>query len=350
MLDTRLLAQHTFVNITLPVRSVTHDLGARFDVYNFDSEGIDTSALQNFFSGTFEKTTAGYEQAKLTHAKIKPSHTMRSTGLGDAEVLFGYHYLRRLTRRGVVGGVLIIPMSDKPDGAWLWSPVRGNGAHWGLGMHGEYWHKVWNRSSSIDFVMGLDARYLFENSQTRTLGIKNRVWGQYYLVGKKGEHELLPAANVLTLQTTVRPGMQVDAHAGMVYHWKSFGFELGYRAFFKERELVGIKSAWPENTYGIADPEFDTSVIFGNTASGSAPEGLEKGLPTQSGWLRQADLDTNAASVPALMIHTGYCALSGLFRIGKNNLYCHGGLAYDWVSENASPEGVHCWLSAVFNF
>ena len=141
---------------------------------------------------------------------------------------------------------------------------------------------------------------------TRTLGLKDRNWGQYLLLGSTaaGENNRgIPAANILTQPVEVTPGNQVDLITGLSYNNCNISFDLGYNFYFRGREAIVMKNTLAENTYGVLARNYNFQTSGNFTGTSTQIDGNGSLLATN-------DIDVTAAETPQQISHKIYAGAS----------------------------------------
>ena len=196
---------------------------------------------------------------------------------------------------------------------------------------------LWEKNDKKIEVSGsIQGEYLLSNKQKRTLGLKGHNFGHYRLLGKNETPAwtpLVPAANILTMNVGVYPGMQVALDLQGNYRFKKFCIGIGYGLFLNQDENVVIKDAWKEETYGIANPGFDT----GLDTFGEDNDHFDARLSDDT-WIKKSDLDITSAATPSQLSHKLSCWINGRITYGQYDVLVKGGGYYQIPSRNSSFE------------
>ncbi len=316
--------------------------------------GADTSLknnLEKYFRGEFENTQANNLQAKLTNAKIVSSD---ETGVADIDIALGYKFLNKEKYHAALAIAVTIPTGDEADGVTMFEALVGNGKHFGLGGDFCAGARVWgDMDHNIKVMLKMKYRYLFENSEKRTLGIKGRNFGQYFLLGKRdaaGAKQLIPAANVTTLNVDVTPGSQFDGVLAFAYNNGGFCFDLGYNMYFREDEDVELKDTFETGLYTIAARSADTANAFANpiVAANNITDG--NAAAGAASILSKDSLDLGTASTPSQFTHTIFTALGFTFKEWDNPLMLGVGGKYEFASENSALDMWGIWAKLGIGF
>jgi hypothetical protein len=295
-------------------------------------------------------------QTKLTHAKIV-KHSV--AGVADVDVALGYKFIN--TQKYLLGlafGVTA-PAGNKANGEYMFEPIAGNGGHWGIGgdLYGSIraWGKI---KHNLKFFLRMKYRYLFENDENRTLGIKDtrglRAWGQYHLLGKADAiagvpktvqyRPLIPAANVTTLRVDVAPGSQFDGILGMTYNNGGFSFDLGYNLYYREAEKVKLDQHLPAATYFVTARDFDVVDVDARSVPDTSATLIDGAPVTANVWyIDDAHLDLHTAETPSQFTNSIYGGLGYQFRKWEVPMMMGIGGKYEFASENSALEQWSIW-------
>jgi len=310
------------------------DRGTNTDIADDNLTG---KTLLDFFKGNLSRPAGTGEAMALTHAKIDGSES--DTELADIEFMLGYNFLDDADHHiGLNLGVLI-PTGNTADGKVLFEPMAGNGGHWAFGggvdsaftlVHSGNW--------ILELSLGLDYRFVFEDSERRTVGLLDATTkqplnhGWYRLLGQVGETALFPAANVTTRRVDVEPGHQLTGLASFGLTWKYFTWDLGYELYVQEAEDVSVKS-WDDTLYAIANADFDSN----NDNAFEVPRDSDSGLITKD------LLDTDAAQTPSQVTHKIYTAMGYAFESWRYPVMFGYGFSYEWSEENDAMDQWAVW-------
>jgi hypothetical protein len=369
---------HSFYfKVDLPIVEVKNSMGVSKmgNVPLTSLFGVPTSFynLFDYFEGDIEnlnnQASPNQAQKKLTHAKF--GDTQDKSGVADINVSLGYTFLNKRSCRAGLGVNVTIPTGNEAHGEWLFEPILGNGKHWGLGCELDSKLRLWDEGTgsrdAIDFLFFANLKYLFDNTEHRTLGLLdnegNKIkFGQYYLAGKKGELPVFPLANVLTRKVSVDPGLQFEMLAGLAFSANNVTFDLGYNMFVKNCEDVHLKEKWEEDTYAIAHPGYPGVGNAGYETVTGLPNPQPNDGPfnpsdphhydskTIPGPITHENLDIDAARTPSVLTHKVYGALNYAFYEWKYPLMLGIGGSYEFDSGNAALEGYDLWVKASVSF
>ncbi|MBN2779154.1 MAG: hypothetical protein JXR36_16090 [Bacteroidales bacterium] len=306
--------------------------------------------IMNYFEGNVEETIgAASLQEKLLYAKI--NGTQSKTGLGDIEVALGYNLYKNKGHYLKLGIDATIPTSNDAKGEWLFEPITGNGGYWGLGVFIDSKLMLWKENKSkIELLAALNLQYLFENTEKRTLALKNYgnqytyfPLAQYYLAGEQGKNALFPAANILTQDVKIEPQFHFEGLLGLSLVSDNFTLDFGYNLFYKDEENISLKNEWVDNKYALAATDFDSNGAFNTTVIGGNTFG-------NAGPINSDNIDLEPAQSPSALTNKIYLALGYAFNNWKRPLMFGIGGGYEFHSGNTALEGFELWLKTALSF
>lgn len=272
-------------SLRAPITEVSTTMGATFPVKVASSiPTVDggVADIDEYFKGDLTKalaTSSHVIQSALNRQKFDGKwHS--SAGIGDVVATLHWNCCnaRRLSL-GVSASVQL-PAGAKPTGEWLFEATNGGRGHVAAGMGIDLRLKGFSKGAlSVNFDVKGDWKYSFKSTEKRTLGIydlTNSVTlpGSSYrnLVAHK-EPGVIPAANVMTVDTDVTPGHQFEGLAGLSASWYNWTFDVGYNVYLREKEKVEHK-AWTDDKYAVAHHRYSaytsalgTWIIGGNTVA-----------------------------------------------------------------------------------
>jgi len=297
--------------------------------------------IRNLSPATLNKEN---QQQTLKYAKICGSHAR--TGLNNIETILGWKFLRKDWCKLGVHVALQSPTGDRPTGEWLWEPRLGT-QHWGLGAGADAKFKLWkDGNKSLKLYLDFHYRYQFEDTEKRTLGIKNVLTGtnyskhilsHYYLLGRLGKYCLFPAANLLTRDVDVKPGSQIDTFAALNFNWGKFVFDLGYNIFWKEEENVSMQGndCWTNDVYAISTLDYLTCT---------------EDFALNDRAVNTCNIDTCVAQTPSILSHTIFGGIGYIFKNWKNPLMLGIGGSYEFGDDRAAADSYTLWAKAGLAF
>ncbi len=305
--------------------------------------------IADVFSGAGSNT----QQAAL--AKAKMGGRRSRFGLADIDFSLGHKCLLTPRSHAFFSIDMTIPTGNRVLADYVFAPVVGNGRHFALGASFDGGVDVWrNDIGSIRFNAAVRYKYLFENTEERTLSLRNGASGttgpisnmsKYYLVGKRGvTAKLHPLANISSMPVSVKPGHELDMLATMSFEASKFTFDVGYNPFWRDAENVYVKNFAGSGQYAIANKNFSAVNKFQSQPAGGAPL-----LPEALGYatgneLKLADFDISSIMTPTLLSHKLFAG-AGYSWKAYGKVLCSVGLggSYEFATSNADLENVAVW-------
>lgn len=320
-------------------------------------------SLQEFFTGqvSVNETAASTNlQNPLTKGKI--ANKRERTGFADIDFSLGYKVHECQSHHIFVSVDGTLPTGNKATGEYLFEPIIGNGNHFALGGSVDAGATAWeNCWGSLRVVGSMRYKYLFENTQQRLLGLQindpagtSRKFGQYYLIGditNNGANQtnkpLFPAANILAQNVMVTPGHTIDGLVMLSAHACHWTIDLGYNLFWKNDERVVMKDTFPSDTYGIANPIYDTSAAFDPATEVFAP--INPSTPNNA--TPYAVVDINSAKTPTIVTHKIVGGLAYSCKSYDRYPWSIGlGGSYEFQTDNDGLENYAFWAKANLSF
>lgn len=337
--DLRKLLKGLYLHAELPVVHVENNV--RLNVNSTDAAAA--AQVVAYFAGDVVNQAGGANaQDALKYAKVNGKQS--ETGVADIDLSLGYNFVHTKKYSAGVAVALTVPTGNEAKGVYLFEPIVGNGKHFGLGGDLHAGATVWSSGErDVRLCGALKYRYLFENKAVRTLGLKDRKFGQYHLLGKNGVDSLVPAANVTTMSVDVTPGSQLEGAVSVAYNHGNFNFHLGYDMYFREAESLTRKGTLAANTYGVADRDLDIRTAF-NIATGAHFDG------GQAAPLSNDDLDVSAAATPSQFTNSINGSAGYVFRQWDCPLMLGVGAQYEWANKNSALSTYGAWLKAGLGF
>ncbi|MBM3886741.1 hypothetical protein FJ364_02315 [Candidatus Dependentiae bacterium] len=251
--DLHNIIENLYMVAAAPVVTVEHTLGVKEEI----------TANPGY---TFAHVMAGGRltsdfSAPVEYGKIV--NKQRVTGLADVDLGLGYRIFNndRVRVQGEIHGV--IPTGQNPSGRHMFEALVGNNGHWGLGANLSGRVNVWqnqeNEDNRFSLWVNADVKYLFENNQVRTLGLKDKPGAQFARMRQQNPAtpanvlaNSVPGLNAMTRAVKVNPGVQAEGMLWGDYTMNAWKFGLGYNIFGRQAESVKLKGALADGgTYGL---------------------------------------------------------------------------------------------------
>jgi len=316
-------------------------------------------SVADYFSGNITQTAGSNYQTALQHAKITGNKS--KTSIPEIPFKLGWNFWSTEKHHAGINLGVVFPTGPKGKSEFLFEPLGGgNGQHWGLGAGIDTKFTPWKHAEqSLNILLVMDYRYLFKNSETRTLGLKDIPWSQYMLYARVGTAGVEPLAELLTDKCNVTPGSQVDFLAGLAYNCGGFTFDLGYELYAREREKVSKKFTIDETAatgYALAANDYDAHSVFAFTngilkanADISATRSHE-GAAAATTQILNSDIDTSVAQTPSQVTNKIYGGIGYSFNKWETPLMLGLGGEYEFASKQKALEnwGVNAKIGISF--
>jgi len=315
--------------------------------------------------------TQAFAQTAWNFGKVNGAQSI--TRLADIELLVGYEFINEKTHHTNAYLGLVIPTGNKAKGIYLAEPVVGNGGHFGV-MYGGLLEIQMSHDDDFIVTTRLDGnfRYLFQNTQTRALDLKDSPWSRYMMVwpnyaalqaattATNTNRSYTPGINVFTQQVKVTPGSQLLINSAIMLESEHFKGELGCNMMARQSEKISLANTWAAGTVAIAaaEPEginnaIDASInprrtIFNNSPlTQIAPGGATftngttlagNTIITQAEYssysVQATDLNLDSAASQTALSWTPYLVLGyGWGQDGTPGFFSLGG-SYEFTLEN----------------
>jgi hypothetical protein len=323
----------------LPVVLVDHRTRVAFTDEVLDEHG--KGKLSDFFAGRDGKRITQNIADPLAFGKIVHGHNIVH-GIADLEFLFGYNFLYDTPYHLGFDFSVIVPTGTHGTGEYLFEPLVGS-RHYSLGV-GLSGYANLLKARHHRFCLYFDAKYYFvlKAFETRTIGLKNIPFGQYYLVGRvedRGVNDIpfFPATHVLTKPVKVHLLGLFEGVAGVSYGYQNITFDIGYSLYAKQKEKVTLKEEWVDNVYVIPNLNVTTNQAIAFT---------DVYLP-----LNKDVIDVQAAASEEQLTHSVYGALSYTSYEADYPLTFVGGMLYEYAPDLQSAlSGYEFFFKAGISF
>jgi hypothetical protein len=312
--------------------------------------------LAQYLTGEVENTATNAHQAKLHKAKIHNGDS--ETGIADIDIKLGYNFLYKKDKQININVGFTIPTGNDPNGEFLFPAVVGNN-HWALGGGADMFYQLWHDKkdkATLDFLLAFNYRYLFSDTEHRTLGFKwpsgtnltaagwagkQAMYGFWELGARKGDTVATPMANFLTRDVKVTPGNHFDGIAAFAFNYCGWSFDLGYNLFAKDKEHLHLKahdeddtdSGWENDTYAVIWDTWPTSNAFSSAYV----------YYDTTDWINEEQLTIDTCTNPSVLTHKIYGGIGYAFKEWEYPLMFGLGGSWEFKHHNSSPETWALW-------
>lgn len=356
-----------FLRIDLPIVQVknhlnTSNLTELTPLATVENYPLSGKTLADYLNGNIEMIDAtGFTSDSQYALNFVKTGNHNKTVVSDIDVLFGYNFYHKRSHHAGIYIATTIPTGNKAKGQYLFEPLVGDGKFWNLGAGLDTKWRLWeSRKNNIEFLFNFDMRYIFNNTQKRTLGLKKDSgeilnFGQYYLAGQKDLLPLYPMANFLTQDVKIKPNAQLEGLLGLAFNLSNFTIDLGYNLFWKNKEGATLKNSWLDDTYAIANAEYLTLDDDGHGYYGPFnPDSVyhyaavaDTGI---TGAINSGNIDLEAVKTPSQVTHKIYAGLGYAFNQWRYPLLMGIGADYEFASSNAALQQWALWLKLGLSF
>jgi hypothetical protein len=342
-----------YIQLGIPLVHVENDLHPTVTNERKTNINGEYQGIMDFFTGCYTNNATVNTQSALTHAKLRCGDG--KSGIADVELTIGYKFAEKEDHL-VCGNInFVFPTGNKSNGEYLFPAIVGNGRHWGVGFSFNGSMNITrSKTSSLEFLFDVDYRYLFKNTQKRTIGFRNGLastgtvedtaviipWDYYVLGGEHGRRGLFPLANVLTRDVSVYPGGRLNGHVSFAYHQNNTTIDFGYSLFAQEGEKVNV-GCWEDNKYAPASITHDTTNAFDASHGSSDVIG---------GPIAPAELNPHKAETPAVFKSSAHAGISYTLSEWDNPFMLGCGFSIDWTHDNSNPTGYTLWAKVGVSF
>lgn len=304
-----------------------------------------------------DSITAAFAQPNWLYGRIDGAQSV--TRLADIELKLGYQFVceDNVLSNGYVG--MIIPTGNKATAEYMAEPIVGNGFHFGLMAGGTYEIQLNSNNDSTRWTMRADTcyRYLFQNTQMRSIDTNNGNWSRYMYVWENYAAEQLaeltggaatmraytPGINVFTQEVKVTPQAQIRYNQALILESGRFKGELGWNVLIRQDELVSLVNEWQDNTVVYADGSNNLYSLYNanrtiyNDAYQSSPvanttAGASAALYNAAA-VQASDLNLRSAASWSTMTNTPYLVLGVAFNEERSSVLSIGG-SYEFTASN----------------
>ncbi|MGE0207212.1 MAG: hypothetical protein AB7R69_05185 [Candidatus Babeliales bacterium] len=307
-----------------PIIWVQHDMNITESILNQGTplnDNVNTSIKEAFKGqkGYYNANTGLVTGEKWHYGKI--NGTRERVFFGDFEVKLGYDFVceEDCHADGYIGG--IIPASTKPDSEYVFEPLTGNGNHAGVMFGGSAGWEYWSRCEHhLAIEAEFNWRYLFKNTQRRTIEFQKKPWSRYMLIFKNFEDTqnniATNAINEFSPKVEVRPRFNADVNLGFLYTRCNLELEAGYNVWFRQSEKVSAKEFNTEAAFAAVPAgitianRINRAITIGENFD-SAFINVINQATYEANRIYNSNMNFGIASHPTTIAHTIYSSIGG---------------------------------------
>ncbi|NBV40981.1 hypothetical protein EBR77_04005 [bacterium] len=208
---------------------------------------------------------------------------------------------------------LVIPTSSAVSNNYIFNPQLGYNGHLGLGSMLTFQFPLVKASpdaaSRICLFLNLENKFLFENTQKRTLDLRNKPYSRYLPLYDVYTNSTVWALDALTKDCTVAPANLINFNTGIRLRLNDSTAEIGYELWGRRQEQISFddKNMWTENRYGIAHIDA-TGVITPQTTAHDSTINYVGAADASPVYIKKTDLDFNSAGSSSVITHRVYAS------------------------------------------
>jgi hypothetical protein len=340
-----------WVGFNMPIVHVTNYLNFTEQIINPGSGDI-----QPGFVGTMTSALQGdtvFGDKHFEFARVPRGCSLSKTGIADLELNVGYFAICGDTchLESYVG--LIIPTGNKPCGKYIFEPIVGNNHHWAISFGSAYGFELWACDSfTVDLECATDSRFLFSNTQCRSLDLVDKQWSRYMWLYPNDQAislaDITPGINFLTRSMRVEPRLVFTHNSALVAfgdYWKA---EVGYNLYVRQAERVclcgftegpGIVGIDPEDTTVLHTKNNATMRQYGITPAQFIGVDIDPNFVP----IKAADLNLQSAAHPFTMTQTAYAAIGYRWSNHRHEPSLSIGGDYEHTEDNSGLEQWKVW-------
>lgn len=238
------------------------------------TDGINGAMLTDYFSGDLRKGVSTHShvlQKELVRGKIARDF-IHAFGIADVDMRLDWGFYSDERCSISVGGSIQLPAGTTINSEYLFEPHIGARNHAAAGVSGALQlHAFTGKDMTVRVDLQGDMKYFFEGTERRIVSVYDTAntvvipASPYRLVMRHRYSGVQPAANVMALDHTIKPGFQLDALLGVSTAWKQWTIDLGYNLYWHQEEKATIKAldTWKDDQYAFAHNHYS---MYADTA------------------------------------------------------------------------------------
>jgi len=227
------------------------------------TDGLTGSTLRDYFSGNLRKGISKHShvyQKELVRGKI---HNKYAHAFGIADIKLRLDWLCYTHKRFnySLGLSLQLPTGTSITNEYAFEPHGGARGHAAVGYNGLLQlHAYSDKNLTVRVDVLGDTTYFFEGTERRMMSVYDLTdkvimpASPYRLIMRNKYSGVQPAANIMSLDHTVKPGFQFDGLIGVSTKWNRWTIDVGYNFYWHQAEKVALKKAdaWSNDQYAFA--------------------------------------------------------------------------------------------------
>lgn len=227
-----------------------------------------------FANGISPQNTQGVAFQELNFARMSNERLIRSR-MAEIRTAVGWNFFTKPEYHVGFNGQIAWPTGLRPDAIYLFEPLVGNGHFWELGFglngHYDFWRSE-DEVSHCGFYLDFNVTHLFRTRQARTLDLTRAGTLSRYMLamemvspavnlsGANGQipsaqfnNDLLPVANMSTLDVEVSVAIQADIVLLFTGTHRNWSFDFGYNYWGRSSDNITIRQneSFAEKTFAL---------------------------------------------------------------------------------------------------
>jgi len=327
----------------------------------------------------------------LCCSRLSNAHRKR-IGVADLQATIGWNFVCASDYHLGISAHIFAPTGNKPDPAFLFTPVIGSGGHWKLGagvhMHLAFW-KNEQETAELGFYIDGYGQHIFNAAQKRCFDICGKQNSRYMLATRLGsaftgpslvapcatgiafENEYAPVAYLTSTVVNISVAVEGDFVATFVYRHKASNFTLGYnywartcdRIYQKNRchplrleterwalkgdaQMIGFEEM-SSSPVSLAATESNATITTGTNQFSNDTFRPNNGIDNPCAAMTETDIvvdepssttETKSSNPPILLAYNdiNFSGTQG----SSNKLFFHIDYGWDWSDRLAAHLGV----------
>lgn len=242
-------------------------------------------SFTQFANGLSPQNTQGVAFQELNFARMSNERLIRSR-MAEIRTAVGWNFFAQPNYHVGFNGQIAWPTGLRPDAIYLFEPLVGNGHFWELGFglngHYDFWRSE-DDLSHCSFYLDFNVTHMFRTRQARTLDLTRAGTLSRYmlamemvspavnLAGANGQiplaqfnNDLLPVANMSTLDVEVSIAIQADIVLLFNATHRNWSFDFGYNYWGRSPDNITLRQneSFAEKTFALKGDAHIFGYIF----------------------------------------------------------------------------------------
>jgi hypothetical protein len=294
-----------------------------------------------------------FRQKGMNYGRI--DGVQKKAGLADLTVRVGCNSVNKKNVFMSQSLGLIFPTGNRPTAEYVWEPIVGNNKHFGI-TFSNGGHYLFNETTrgKIWVSVNMESKYLLENTQKRSLDLKNGPWTRYLAMYadnlKRTNDERTFGINLMTKDVKVRPGTTASFGTKFNFISDNWNISAGVISRYRQAERVSLVQDWQRGPQ-IANLGTASTVIptrrMGECINANAA--IAGGAAPVDYYIQESDIDFNSAAHPALVSYT-FHTTAAYYNHSEHPQNYEAGLSYDFSEQNTTINRWSAWAKLQVSF